>query len=64
MTPKEVHDLLADVQADYIAMVRELNGHKRRVNPVDPWSLPLVERLERAKIDLAMVAGIKVKELP
>jgi hypothetical protein len=58
MSPLEVYNLLTDVQQDYAAMVRELNRHKKHlVHPVDPWSMPLMDRLTQARKDLAMVAG-------
>jgi len=57
MTPLEALNLLTDVQQDYAAMVRELNRHKKLANPVDPWSLPLMERMTKARCDLAMAAG-------
>jgi hypothetical protein len=59
MTPLEVYNLLVDVQQDYAGMVRELNRHKKLTVDVDPWSLPLMHRLTKARRDLAMVAGVK-----
>ena len=61
MTPREAHDLLKDVQADYIGMVHEMNRIKRLVKPVDPWKLPLVERMEKGICDLRLAAGIQTK---
>lgn len=59
MTMSEAYTLLTDVQKDYIAMVRELNEVKHMVKQVDPWSLPIVQRMEKGKEDLAIALGIK-----
>ena len=59
MSSLEAFNLLTDVQQDYAAMVRELNRHKRLVNPVDPWTMPLMERMTKARRDLAMAAGVR-----
>lgn len=58
MKPLEVYHLLRDVQADYVAMVREMNVLKRRIHPVDPFKLPLVQRMEKAIYDLGIVADV------
>ena len=58
MNPLEAYNLLTDVQQDYAAMVRELNRHKKLVHPVDPWTMPLMERMTAARKDLAIVAGV------
>ena len=61
MKPLEVYEILTEVQKDYAGMVRELNAHKRMVKPVDPWGLPLMQKLQTARRDLAMVAGLDLK---
>lgn len=58
MSPFEAYNLIKDIESDYIRMVRDLNVAKRKIKPVDPWSLPLVERMEKAMNDLALAAGI------
>lgn len=54
MNAKYIHGLLKEVQADYVAMVYELNKHKRRIRPVDPWRMPLVRIIQDALNQLAL----------
>lgn len=61
MSPLEAYNLIASVESDYVAMVNELNRHKNRVNPVNPWKMIQVERMEKALNDLALAAGIDRK---
>lgn len=58
MNAKDMHRLLKEVQSDYIAMVRELNKHKRRIRPIDPWKLPIVIAIDDALCQLAVESKI------
>ncbi len=62
MSPKEVYDLLTEVQRDYAGMVRDLNKLRHLTKEVDPWSLPLMQHMQKARRDLGMVAGVDLKK--
>lgn len=50
---------MKSVMEDYICMVRELNKHKRLIRPVDPFTLPQVQRMQSAIRDLGLAAGLR-----
>lgn len=59
MNSKDMYRLLKEVQADYVAMARDLNYRKRGlVKPYDPWTLPLVRAMQDALNQLALEAKI------
>lgn len=60
MTPAEAYNLLTDVQHDYVCMLRELHRVKKSVvAEVDPWTLPIVQRMLKGRRDLSIASGIK-----